>query len=93
MKRTPKNIIYHELIGLNILVLSHSDKSLVGRKGMIVDETMNTLKILNSDGKEVTVPKLYGMFRVLLPNNIHVDIDGSMIIGRPEDRLKKIKKT
>ncbi|MEM1693117.1 MAG: ribonuclease P protein subunit, partial [Ignisphaera sp.] len=45
MKHTLKNIIYHELIGLNILVLSHSDKSLIGRKGTIVDETMYTLKI------------------------------------------------
>lgn len=91
MRRTLKNIVYHELIGLNIIVLSHSDKSLIGRKGTIVDETMYTLKIREDDGREIIVPKLYGVFRIAIPDNGYVDIDGSIIIGRPEDRLKRLK--
>ncbi|MCS7112263.1 MAG: ribonuclease P protein subunit [Ignisphaera sp.] len=93
MKRTLKNIVYHELIGLNVTVLSHSDKGLVGRRGIIVDETVNTLKILDQRGREITVPKLYGVFRIMLPEKSYADIDGSVIVGRPEDRLKKIKKS
>lgn len=92
MKRTIKNIIYHELIGLNIIILSHSDRGLIGRRGIIIDESANTLKILDENGREVIVPKLYGVFRIMIPEDSHIDIDGSIIIGRPEDRLKKIKR-
>ncbi len=92
MRRTLKNILYHELIGLNIIVLSHSDRGLIGRRGVIIDESANTLKILDENVREITIPKLYGIFRIILPGNSYIDVDGSTIVGRPEDRLKKIKK-
>lgn len=92
MKRTAKNIVHHELIGLDLIVLSHSDRGLIGRRGIVVDESMNTLKILDQNRREITIPKLYGVFRIVLSEKDYVDVDGSMIVGRPEDRLKRIRK-
>uniref|UniRef100_A0A7C2ZPV8 Ribonuclease P protein component 1 n=1 Tax=Ignisphaera aggregans TaxID=334771 RepID=A0A7C2ZPV8_9CREN len=91
MPLNKKNLIYHELIGLKIEVLSHSDPTLRGRSGSIVDETMYTLKILDEkSGKIITVPKLYGIFKFELNPRNHVIVDGTLISARPEDRLKKM---
>lgn len=92
MKRTINNIIYHELIGLNIKILSHSDPTLVGREGVVVDETLNTIVMIDKKSRKlIRIPKLYGLFEFLLPNNEHTHIDGIFLYGRPEDRLKRLE--
>jgi len=91
MERNRHNILFHELIGLDVTILSHSDPHLIGVSGRIVDETMNTLRILLNNGRILTVFKRYGLFEITLPGNTKVVIDGSQIFGRPEDRLKRLK--
>ena len=81
--RSPSNIVKHELIGLFCEIVSASNKSQVGLKGKIVDETMKTIVI---DDKRI--PKQNTIFRVELGNK-KVEIDGSYMIARPEDRIKK----
>ena len=90
MKRKPQNIIFHELIGLRVEVVSHSDPSLIGIKGTIVDETRNTLIIKTPRGERKRILKLYGVFKLYLDDGVEVVIDGSSILGRPEERLKRI---
>ncbi|MEM0026849.1 MAG: ribonuclease P protein subunit [Ignisphaera sp.] len=92
MHRTDKNIAYHELIGLQVEVISHIDPSLIGVKGVIIDETMNTLRIADANHRKiVTVMKNGGIFVFTIPENgAKAYIDGSQIVGRPEDRLKKL---
>ncbi len=92
MKRKPQNIIFHELIGLRVEVVSHSDPSLIGIKGTIVDETRNTLIIKTPRGERKRILKLYGVFKLYLDDGVEVVIDGSSILGRPEERLKRILK-
>jgi len=84
--RTPKNILQHELIGLRCRVVGAHNKSQVGIKGKIRDET---LKMLFVDGK--AVPKSGSTFRVWLDDKA-VDIDGNALAARPEDRIKKMTK-
>ncbi len=83
-------MLYHELIGLEVLVLNHSDPTLIGLRGIVVDESKYMLRIRTEKGDRL-VPKMYGLFRFILPSGIEVDIDGSLIVGRPEDRLKRMK--
>ena len=90
MKHSAKNVVYHELIGLKVAVILHSDPTLIGLRGTVIDETKYTLKIRTEEGDKC-VPKLYGVFRFQLPNGLEVDVDGSLIVGRPEDRVKRIK--
>jgi RNase P/RNase MRP subunit p29 len=101
---TEWNIILHELIGLEGSIISTPDKNLqrlLNISGHFVDETMNTFKIeyLTDDNpKTITVPKHKTSFRFILPaNNINslpktVDIEGSLLTKRPEDRIKKLAK-
>lgn len=81
--RTPENILRHELIGLECEVTGATNKSHLGIKGRIADETMKTLVI---GGKRV--PKKGTVFAVMLGGK-KTHIDGNFIIARPEDRIKK----
>ena len=84
---TPHNIIRHELIGLNVKVLDALNPSVNGVRGTIVDETRNTLTVENAKGTAM-IPKEIATFRFSLPTGIVVDVDGSRLISRPENRLK-----
>ena len=91
MKHTPKNIFYHELIGLYVKVVKHNDESLIGVKGRVVDETKNLL-IIASKGRLKKVLKKGGVFLFMLPDGSKVEVEGEKILARPEDRVKLIRK-
>jgi ribonuclease P protein subunit POP4 len=55
----------------------------------VIDETYNTLKIEAKDGKEKTILKTNSIFIFTLPNGVKVQVDGKLLISRPEDRIKK----
>ena len=86
---TARNIFRHELIGLKVKVAESSHKDFKGLKGKVIDETKNTLKIELEDGKEIIVPKNVAIFHFRLPDGQIVEIDGRIIVGRPEERIKK----
>ncbi len=90
MRHSPRNLKFHELIGLRVKVVSHSDPSVVGVEGVVIDETKNTL-VVEADGKRKRILKLYGIFEFVLPSGVKVRVDGTEILGRPEDRLKRVK--
>ena len=81
-----RNIFKHELIGLEGEIVSSSDPTLVGRKGLIVDETMNTFILATPKG-EKRIPKKIVVIKVKI-NKEEVVIQGKRLIGRPEDRVK-----
>jgi ribonuclease P protein subunit POP4 len=90
-----QNILRHELVGLNLEIVNSTDKRLISTKGRVINETRNMLVIEKNNGKEITVPKEISIFRFEfsdLDTPKKVDIDGRLLIGRPEDRIKsKIK--
>ncbi len=88
MKHSPRNILNHELIGLSVEVLESLAEGYVGLKGKVVDETYNMFVLETSEG-EKKVLKSVSKFLFTLPNGRKVVVDGSVLVGRPEDRLKK----
>lgn len=75
-----------ELVGLMVEVVDAKNKSLVGIKGVVIDETRSLLfigekKVVKS---QVVIESAY--------NGKKVRVDGKRLVGRPEERLKRIKK-
>jgi len=88
MPITPKNLVRHELIGLEVKVKESTNKSHIGLTGKVVGETYSTLKIETKRGEKV-IPKDIAIFIFELPNGTKVQVDGKILVGRPEDRIKK----
>jgi ribonuclease P protein subunit POP4 len=87
MNLTP-NIVQHEFIGLATTVVRHPNLSVVGITGKVVDETRNTFTILQDKSKKV-VAKDVSVFDFVLADGTVVEFDGKVMMGRPENRLKK----
>jgi ribonuclease P protein subunit POP4 len=87
MKVTPE-IIRHELIGTEARVSKSTHIGYVGLSGRIVDETRNTLTILDGAQRKI-IPKSSAIFHLSFHDGTIVEVDGRLLTGRPEDRLKK----
>ncbi|MBK5113028.1 MAG: ribonuclease P protein component 1 [Candidatus Heimdallarchaeota archaeon] len=89
---TPENIHRHELIGLKLEIIQSTDKQMIGMNGLVVDETKNLLVIDSSktDSYRVKIPKKDCIFRFSLPSGDQVDVDGSLLKLKPENRLKNV---
>lgn len=84
---TPKNLVHHELIGLEVEVKEAKNKNLVGIKGLVVNETKNTLWIETEKGVKKILKK-HAKFLFTLPSGKKVIVDGKLIAKRPEERIK-----
>jgi len=80
----PKKIVKHEFIGTEIEVMDSKNKSLIGIKGKVIDETKNMFMLEN--GKKLV--KSQCIFKMKMKNEI-VSINGEVLANRPEDRIKK----
>jgi len=87
MKNTAA-VVQGEFIGLNAEVVKSSNPSYVGVSGRVVDETRNTLVIRHRNEDKVII-KEAAVFQFTLPDGTVVEIEGNVILGRPEDRVKK----
>ena len=84
---TSRNITAHEWIGLKVKIAKSTDPTLQGLEGIVRDETMNTFSI-ETNGKLLQVQKQKTTFRAELPTK-KVEVEGSLLQFRPEDRVKK----
>ena len=89
MTLTSKNLLSHEIIGLELSVLESSDPTITGLTGTVIDETKNTLFIRMDSGRVIQISK-----QVATRLQVHTDngvcfISGSSLIGRPEDRISR----
>jgi ribonuclease P protein subunit POP4 len=87
MNVTP-NIIRCEFIGTSGKVFKSSHQGNAGISGKTIRETRNTFTILQ-EGKEKIVPKDSSVFHFEFSDGTIVEINGKLLVGRPEDRLKK----
>ena len=85
---TPQNIFRHELIGLTVEIVDSNHKEFIGIKGIVIDETRNTITIDTND-IEKRIPKENVILLFTLPTGEQVTINGKVIVARPEDRIKK----
>ncbi|MEM1586254.1 MAG: ribonuclease P protein subunit [Candidatus Bathyarchaeia archaeon] len=88
--RDPRCILQDEFIGLKVKVVKCTNPSCVGLSGTVIDETRNTFRVLCRDGKEKTLIKENCVLHFTLPDKTIVEIDGKVLVGRPEDRVKKV---
>ncbi|MCW1309531.1 MAG: ribonuclease P protein component 1 [Candidatus Nanoarchaeia archaeon] len=84
---SPKNITRHELIGLKVKVKKSINNSYEKIVGKVVDETKNML-VIEQMGREKMVPKKDTIFEFEIEGR-KIRIDGNLLIGRPEHRLKR----
>jgi len=87
MKVTP-DIIRHEFIDTETKICKKPQSGYAEISGKIIDETRNTFVILHK-GKKKTVVKDLAIFQFRFSDGTIVEIDGKLVVGRPEDRLKK----
>ena len=74
-----RDIPGQELIGLEAEVVNATNKQLKGIKGIIVDETKNTL-VLEQDSKTKVVLKEQVVLKIKIDGHV-VRIDGKMLLG------------
>jgi ribonuclease P protein subunit POP4 len=82
-------ILQHELIGLQAKVVQSSNPSCLGICGRVVDETQKTFTILHQR-KEKVIVKQTSVLHFTLVDGSLVEIHGTALVGRPEDRAKKV---
>ncbi|MFA5929804.1 MAG: ribonuclease P protein component 1 [Candidatus Micrarchaeia archaeon] len=87
---TAENLRLHELIGLKARVAESPSLPHKGIKGLVVDETKNTLVIRSGTGEKI-VPKSGSVFLFTLPGGEKVRLEGGKIAFRPYDRPKKLR--
>lgn len=87
MSISPQNLVRHELIGLKVRIAKSTDPT-QKFSGTVVDETYNTFTI-ETKGMEKRIPKKNSIFIFVLPNGMKVEVEGKILISRPEDRIKK----
>ena len=78
-----KKLLKNELIGSRIEIIESNNKTLIGKKGKIIDETKNTFTIKNNI-KEIKVIKSHITIKI---NG--QEIQGKKLVSRPQDRIRK----
>ena len=84
---TPENLVRHELIGLDVAVIKSTNGKEIGLRGKVIDESRNTIRIETESG-EKTLIKENCTFSFRL-GSTWVNVEGKIIVARPEDRIKK----
>ena len=79
------NMYNQPWIGRSMTVTSSTDPTLIGRQGIVVDETRNTVALLEGD-KHLVLNKASISFTV---DDADVVIQGAMVGQRPEDRIHR----
>ena len=87
MKVGPE-VIHSEFIGKEAKVAKSRHSDYVGASGKIVNETRNTFTLLEGEKRRIIV-KESAVFHFRFSDGTVVEIDGRLLTGRPEDRLKK----
>jgi len=87
MKVTP-DITRGEFIGTEGKIAKSQHSSYLGLSGKIINETKNTFTILHA-GNAKSIIKDSAVFHFKFSDGTIVEINGKLLVGRPEDRLKK----
>ena len=82
-----KDLIRHELIGLNVQILQDSNPNNDLKSGKIIDESKNLFFILQGS-KVRKITKKNAVFKFSL-SDCDAVIDGKLFVGRPDERIKK----
>ena len=89
--RSVENLLYHELIGLKIKICQCPQADFINVIGQIVFETKNMLIIKTSNGIKKIAKNIINQCIIYL-QTYACFLNGKQLIGRPEDRVLKIKR-
>ena len=89
---SPKYLIYHDLIGFEVKarLKSKSKDTKFSDVGVVIDDTQNMLIIEKNNVRKKFIKKDYD-FRFKLKNGT-LEVNGTKILGIPENRLRNLKK-
>ncbi|MBY9016393.1 MAG: ribonuclease P protein subunit [Candidatus Lokiarchaeota archaeon] len=89
---SPKYLIYHDLIGFRVQAKLKSKPihSKFKDVGVVIDDTQNMLILEKNNEIKKYIKKDY-IFRITL-NDGMLEVNGSKIVGIPENRLRSLKK-
>jgi ribonuclease P protein subunit POP4 len=93
LRHTPRNLKYHELVGLRVEVIRHLDPSIEGLSGRVVWETRRAL-LVEAEGRRgrVLILKSGALLAFHLPGGKRVIVPGDELLGTPVDRLKAVRR-
>ncbi|MFX0010034.1 MAG: ribonuclease P protein subunit [Candidatus Hermodarchaeota archaeon] len=92
MMISPKYLIYHDLIGFEVTARLKSKSKVTNflDVGVVIDDTQNMLITEKNNVRKKFIKKDYD-FRFKL-NNGTLEVNGTKILGIPENRLRNLKK-
>ena len=76
-------------IGRTVSITYSPDSGLIGRSGMVADETRETITILENDN-QIVIGKKSIKFKI---NDSQSIIDGALMRQRPEERIYRNKRS
>jgi ribonuclease P protein subunit POP4 len=82
------DIIREEFIGATGTITNSHHVGYLGIHGEVLGETRNTFTI-QQNGKDKSIVKDQAVFQFQFSDGTVVEIDGKLLVGKPEDRLKK----
>ena len=82
-------LLHQSWIGRDMTVTSSPDKALVGRNGLVVDESRETITILEND-RQVVLGKNSIEFKI---GSSNATIVGTLVRQRSEDRIYRNKRS
>ena len=86
--RVKPTIAQQEFIGLDVKVAKSSNPHDNGIEGYVIDETRKTFTVLQK-GRKKSVIKKQTVFNFTFPDRTIVQIEGRILLGRSEERLKR----
>ncbi len=89
MSRSVGRALAGEFIGVKAEVIDSTDVSMKDICGEIIDETKNTFLIEDQEKVTKMIPKKNNQFKLYMMNR-EIIVDGSKIMYRPEDRIKRL---
>ncbi len=80
-------VLARDWIGMEVEVIESPNPCEVGIRGVVIDETMNTLRIKSERGSKI-IAKKYRWFRVNV-DGVYFKVKGDLITFRPEERIMR----
>ena len=84
-----KTLAKEELIGLQVTIKKCTDSSWINKSGLILDETKHTF-LIEIDDQLKRIAKKTAIFEFDW-NGKRIELNGSKLAYKPEDRTKKIR--
>ncbi len=88
-KKLLRKLTFKRIIGRKVLVNYALDPNVKGLEGIVLTETRNTIVIKTRSGRVKRILKKGVLLTIYVSRNKKISVPGYMMIGRPEERVKK----